>query len=323
MAAIKSNHPEKESDREIVSTRVFDSPRELVWKAWTDPNHLKEWWGPKGFTNTFHEFDLGPGGTWRFVMHGPNGTDFHNESVFVEIAKPERIVFQHLKPLHKFQVSATFAEQAGKTKVTFKMLFETAAECDKVKAFVVDANEQNFDRLEAQLAKMSGENAFVISRMFDAPRELLWKPWTDCNHLKHWWGPKGFAVRVCKLDFRPGGMLHYCLRGPDGSDMWGKFVYREIAKPERLVFVDSFSDEKGGATRHPLHLDWPLEMLSTITFAEHNGKTKLTIVWIPINATAKERKTFDDNHQSMQQGWTGTLDQLSDYLAKVNEGKTQ
>src|SRR4051794_12623895 len=91
------------SDREIVATRVFDAPRELVFKAWTDPEHLAQWWGPTGFTNTFHEFDLRPGGVWRFVMHGPDGVDYKNENVFVEIVKPERIVFDHVSG-PKFQV---------------------------------------------------------------------------------------------------------------------------------------------------------------------------------------------------------------------------
>jgi len=142
------------SEREIVSTRVVDAPRELVFRAWTDPDHLAHWWGPKGFTNTFELFDLKPGGLWRFVMHGPDGVDYKNESVFVEIVKPERIVFQH-ETGPRFQATATFAELAGKTKVTFQMLFKTAAECEKVKVYAVDANEQNFDRLEAQLAKMA------------------------------------------------------------------------------------------------------------------------------------------------------------------------
>lgn len=155
MATRKSNPAENTADREIVSTGVFNAPRELVWKAWTDPKHLAQWWGPKGFTNTFHEFDLRPGGVWRFVMHSPDGTDYPNRSVFVELVKPERIVFDHLKPMHKFQVVATFAEQAGKTKLTFRMVFKSAAECAKVKVYAVEANEQNFDRLEAQLAKMS------------------------------------------------------------------------------------------------------------------------------------------------------------------------
>ena len=154
MSTRKDGFAEPLSDREIVTTRAIDVPRELVFKAWTDPEHLAQWWGPKGFTNTFQEFDMRPGGVWRFVMHGPDGVDYKNKSVFVEIVKPERIVFQHVSG-PQFQVTATFAEQAGKTKLTFQMLFETAAECAKVKGFAVEANEQNFDRLEAQLAKMA------------------------------------------------------------------------------------------------------------------------------------------------------------------------
>ena len=154
MSAAKASSAKAPSDREIVSTRGFNAPRELVFKAWTDPDHLVHWWGPQGFTNTFHEFDLRPGGTWRFVMHGPDGTDYQNKSVFSEIVKPERIVFDHVSG-PRFQVTATFADQAGKTRVTFRMLFKTAAECDKVKAYAVQANEQNFDRLEAHLAKMA------------------------------------------------------------------------------------------------------------------------------------------------------------------------
>ena len=158
---------------------------------------------------------------------------------------------------------------------------------------------------------------FVISRVFDAPRELVWKAWTEPERLMHWWGPKGFKMRSAKLDSRPGGIFHYCLQSPDGNDLWGKFVFREIVKPERLVFVVSFSDEKGGMTHHPISPDWPLEMLSTVTFAEHQGRTTLTVKWIPIHATELERKTFEAGRESMKQGWTGTLDQLTDYLVKA------
>ena len=154
MSTTSGRAPETPTDREIVTTRVFDWPREHVFEAWTDPDHLARWWGPKGFSSTFQEFDMRPGGVWRFIMHGPNGADYQNKSVFVEIVKPERIVFEHVsRPA--FQVTATFTELAGKTRLTFRMLFETAAECDKVKGFAVDANEQNFDRLEAQLARMA------------------------------------------------------------------------------------------------------------------------------------------------------------------------
>ncbi len=141
------------SDREIVSTRVFDAPRERVWEAFRDPERLKHWWGPNGFTNTIQEFDLKPGGKWRLIMHGPGGADYHNESTFVEVVKPARIVYVHEEPIHRFQMSMNFDEQDGKTKVTWRMLFESAEEFNKVKAFIADANEQNFDRLAEFLAK--------------------------------------------------------------------------------------------------------------------------------------------------------------------------
>jgi len=140
--------------RELTTTRVLDAPRERVFRAFSEAEHLEQWWGPQGFTNTFQEFDLRAGASWRYVMHGPNGADYPNQSVFVEIVKPERIVFDHLSG-PAFQVTATFAEEAGKTRLTFRMLFGTAAECDKVKGFAVGANEENLDRLEAELARMA------------------------------------------------------------------------------------------------------------------------------------------------------------------------
>lgn len=133
---------------------MIDAPRELVFNAWTDPLHLEQWWGPKGFTNSFQEFDLRSGGNWHFVMHGPDGVDNKNHSVFVEIMKPERIVFDHVSG-PKFRVIATFADQGDKTNLTFRMLFTSAAERDNVAKVAVEANEQNFDRLEAELAKMA------------------------------------------------------------------------------------------------------------------------------------------------------------------------
>jgi uncharacterized protein YndB with AHSA1/START domain len=141
-------------ETEIVSTRCFQYPRELVFQAWTDPNHLKNWWGPAGFTNTFNEFDLRPGGRWSFIMHGPDKGNYANECTFIKIEKPSIIAWQRIsKPI--FQVLATFDEvDPDQTKVVFKMLFNSAEECNKLKGFVVDKNEENFDRLEIELKKM-------------------------------------------------------------------------------------------------------------------------------------------------------------------------
>jgi uncharacterized protein YndB with AHSA1/START domain len=158
---------------------------------------------------------------------------------------------------------------------------------------------------------------FVISRVLDAPREMVWKAFTDAESMKHWWGPKGFTVFASKMDLRVGGTYHYGMTAPDGSPVWGKFVYREIVPQQRMVLVSSFSDEAGGTTRHPMNMDWPLEMFTTFTFEElPGGKTRFTIRWQALNATADEQRTFDTNHDSMHQGWTGTLDQLADHLAK-------
>ena len=160
-------------------------------------------------------------------------------------------------------------------------------------------------------------SAFTLTRTFDAPRDRVWKAWTEPERLKHWWGPKGFNTFSAKVDLKPGGIFHYGMRSPDGQTMWGKFTYREIKAPERLVFIVSFSDESGGVTRHPMAPTWPLETLSTITFAEHGGRTTITVEWMPENATEAERKVFDESHESMRNGWTGTFDQLQEYLAKA------
>ena len=157
---------------------------------------------------------------------------------------------------------------------------------------------------------------FVITREFDAPRELVWKAWTERDRLMQWFGPKGFTMVVATLDFRPGGVFHYCLRSAAGQEMWGKFVYREIVPPERIVWVHSFADEKGNVTTHPMSPTWPREMLSTATLTERDGRTTVTIRWAPINPTEAERQTFDTNLDGMRMGWTGTFEQLDEYLAR-------
>ena len=144
----------RSSASEIVSTRMINAPRERVYRAFANPEHLKNWWGPAGFTNTFYEFDLCARGKWKFTMHAPDGANYENESEFVEIVENERIVFNHIvNPL--FQMVITFEEAKGKTKFGFRMIFETEKICNQFKPICLPSNEQNFDRLEAELARMS------------------------------------------------------------------------------------------------------------------------------------------------------------------------
>ncbi len=159
---------------------------------------------------------------------------------------------------------------------------------------------------------------FVIIREFNASRELVFKMWTDPKHLNNWWGPVGFKVKTEKIELKPGGIFHYSMETPDGDMMYGKFIYQEIVVPEKLVFIDSFSDKEGGITRHPLAPKWPAEILNTLLFIEQNGKTILKMTNVAINSNEDEEKTFVDGMASLTQGWGGTLSQLENYLNSIS-----
>src|SRR5438132_5253184 len=311
-AVAKSNET---AAREIAASRVFDAPRELVWKLWSDPKHIVNWWGPNGFTTTMQEMGFRPGGVCRFIMHGPDGRDYQNKSVYREIVKPERIVYSHVSgPL--FDATVTFTAEGSKTRVEVRMLFDSAELRDRtVKEYgALDGLHQTLARLGEELSKGF---EFVLSRTFDAPRDLMWKAWTEEDRLAQWFSPRGATTFHSKNDLRAGGIYHYGLRSADGSEYYGKWVYREIKKPERLVFIVSFSDANAGVKRHPMAPEWPLEILSTITFEERQGKTTVTVRWSAYNATEAERKTFEAGRDSMKQGWTGTMDQLEAYLSRA------
>ncbi len=156
------------------------------------------------------------------------------------------------------------------------------------------------------------ERDLVITRIFDAPRELVFKAWTDPDHLMRWWAPKGCTTPFCKTDLHVGGVLHYCIRLPEGRDIWGIGVYREIVEPERIVYTDSFADAEGNPVP-PAHYGMssghPAETLVTVTFDEHDGRTKLTLRH-SILAEVEER-------DGIQQGWTEMFDRLAAELAKA------
>jgi uncharacterized protein YndB with AHSA1/START domain len=171
---------------------------------------------------------------------------------------------------------------------------------------------------------MAGKNddddiAFTLERWFDAPRDLVWKVYTTAEHLSQWWGPPNFAWVKGSMELKPGGMFHYGMRAPNGSMMWGKFVYREIAAPERIVFTNSFSDENGGITPNPWMPEWPLEVLNTVTFREENGRTLISMYGVPVNPTEAQRQMFKGAKMQMQAGFKGTLDKLAAYLAQQQE----
>ncbi len=160
----------------------------------------------------------------------------------------------------------------------------------------------------------------MIDRPLKASPERVYRVWTENDRLKKWWGPKDFEIRSCSLDFRRGGIFLYCLRDPDGEEMWGKWVITQIIPNRRLEFIVSFCDESGGEPiRHPYEPKWPLEVATEITFEANGAGTRVEVRWLPLNATPAEEKVFIAGHDACRVGWTGTLDKLEGHL--LEEGK--
>ena len=160
-------------------------------------------------------------------------------------------------------------------------------------------------------ARQTAEQTLTITRVFDAPRNVVFEAWTMPQRVMRWWGPKGFTCPVCEIDLRPAGVYFNCMRAPDGRDYWSRGVYRQIVKPERIVCTDTFADEKGDTVspgQYGMSADWPVEALVEVTFTEHAGKTRLTLRHSPIKP-GRER-------DMCEQGWSESLEKLADYLAK-------
>ena len=308
--------------QEFTITREFDAPRELVWQACTDSNHLAQWWGPKGFSNPVCEWDARPGGKIHVVMRGPDGTDYPMGGEVREVMAPEKLVTvtgaldERGKFLFEFLHTLTLAECNGKTKLTMhsRVISATADAARYIGGFEMGMT-LSLERLGEFLAGQVCP-PFVITREFNAPRELVWKAWTEREQMMQWFGPKGCTIPVAKMDFRVDGEFHYCMRMPDGNEMWGKWIFREIVAPEKIVLANSFADKDGNVKRPPFPGAWSLQMLTETTFSENDGKTTITLKWFPLDATAEEIEHFKAMRGSFAQGWKGTFDQLADYLAR-------
>jgi uncharacterized protein YndB with AHSA1/START domain len=299
------------ADRELVIKRVFDAPRELVFAVWTDPEHVAQWWGPNGFSTTIQEMDVRPDGIWRLVMHGPDGTDYKNKIVFLEVVKPERLVYKHepekgSEPV-TFETTVTFADRGNKTELTFRILFPSAAIFEQVvkKYGAIEGANQTLGRLGEYVEETyaSGKNNVInssggellIARVFDAPRNLVFKAWTKPEHLTRWFMPNGCSLPVCEMDFRAGGIFRFVIRGEDGKDYPFNGEYVEIVEPSRIVFKGNIHDVPGQ------------DVLTTVTFAEWEGKTKLTV---------HQTYAFEsDATRGAPIGWSQTLDHLAEFVA--------
>jgi uncharacterized protein YndB with AHSA1/START domain len=433
----------------FVITREFDAPRELVFRAWTDPKHLAQWWGPKGFTNPVCEWDARPGQKIHVVMRAPNGTDYPMGGEFREIAPPERLVFTsgaldgQGKMLFEFLHTLTLVELQGKTKLTLRsQVIQTTPGADKYIGGFEAGMTQSLVRL-AELLKSTGEPVVVertfaaplaqvwkaltevdrmsrwffdlkefkpevgfkfeftvvhegftyshlckvtgvipqkrlaytwrydgyegdslvtielfaegeqtrlklthegldtfpktasfarknflqgwtslvgsslkdyletagreilISREFNAPRELVWQAMTGPEHVVNWWGPRGFTDTVVKMDVRPGGTWEHVMHGPDGKDYPNQSIFQEVVKPERIVYAHSGRREGGPGVNFVA--TWTFEALAA-------DKTKVTIHMV--FATAGDRDFVVKEFGAIE-GGKQTLERLGEYLVTM------
>ncbi len=312
----------KSKTNELKISRIYDAPVKMVWDAWTDPKKVAVWWGPRGFTITTHGKDLKAGGFWSYTMHGPDGTDYTNKTIYLEVEKHSRLVYDHggnddRPPL--FRVTVNFSEIKGKTKMDMTMSLPTVEAAEEARIFIKKAGgNSTWDRLAEYLEKeISGKENFVINRTFDTPLETMYEMWTDPKHFSQWLPPTGFKMNFLRADIKPNGSTFYLMANEDGLKMYGRAEYLEIHRPDRIVYTQRFCDENEKMSRHPMAPTWPATMLTTVNLtAEGPDQTRVTITWEPFgNCTAEELKTFIDAKAGMTMGWTGSFDKLEDHLA--------
>jgi uncharacterized protein YndB with AHSA1/START domain len=312
------NDPSKQSTPgDLLLTRVFDAPRALVFKAWTDPGRLAEWWGPHGFTNPRCEWDIRPGGLIHVDMRGPNGTVYPMSGAYREIVEPERLVFTAGALDHDgnllFEIlnTVTFAEEEGRTTLTLRThVLNTTADAAQYLKGHSKGWAQSLERFATLLEEIQKKDAtagreIVISRVFDAPRELVWDAMTDPLHVVQWWGPRGFTTTIEEMDVRPGGVWKHVMHGPDGTDYPNKSVFKEIVKPERIVY--SHGGGKAGAPSIHFETTWTFETVES-------GKTRTTIRMV--FSSAEDRDTVVKEYGAIE-GGKQTLERLAEQLAKA------
>jgi uncharacterized protein YndB with AHSA1/START domain len=324
MAEPKSSSAAGQARQELVLTRILGAPRNLVFKAWTDSKHVARWWSPRGFTNPVCELDVRPGGLIRIDMRAPNGTIYPMKGVFHEIVEPERLVFtgtaiedEHGKPQLEILNTITFEDFNGITKLTMhaRLVSKDLQLTPQVLA-ALSGMEQGWseslyrlaDELDHSLKALAAEREIVITRVFDAPREIVWNAWTDPKQVVKWWGPRGFTTTIREMDVRPGGAWIHTLHGPDGTNYPGKSVFLEVVKPERIVL--SHGGGKEGGPSANFHSTW--------TFEVEGDQTRVTIRMVFDSTQARDMviKEF-----GAVEGGKQTLQRLGEYLRDLSAGR--
>ena len=317
--------PSKSMD--ITITRVFDAPRELIWKAWTEPERVRRWWGPKGYTSPSPAMDLRVGGTYLSSMRSPEGKDTWSTGTYQEIVEPERLAMTDsfadeqgkvvpasyyempgAFPL-ELQVKVTFEEHQGKTTMTLQhsgipadLAKDTEAGWNEsFDKLADDIHDEMFVRMKTLVLVEPGRQAATIIRVQDAPRELVFRAQSDPELFPQFWGPERYTTTVDKMEVRKGGIWRVIQRDDKGEEYGFNGVYHEVKSPERIIDTWEFEGMPG-------HV-----LLETITFEEIEGKTKLTNV--SVFQSVEDR---DGMYRSgMVEGSEATMDRMAKLLERM------
>jgi uncharacterized protein YndB with AHSA1/START domain len=315
MAEATSSSAAGQARQELVLTRILGVPRSLVFRAWTDPEHLARWWGPRGFTNPVSELDVRPGGLIRIDMRGPDGIIYPMKGVFHEIVEPRRLVFTSTaledaagKSLLEIHNTITFDDYNGLTKLTLHArLVRKDIQLTPPAAAALSGMEQGWseslyrlaDELENSLKSATADREMVITRVINAPRVLVFEAWTKPEHIGNWWGPRGFTTTTHSMDVRPGGEWRFIMHGPDGTDYKNRIVYLEVVEPERLVY-NHFGEEGNEEEKFQ----------TTVTFLERGATTEVVMRALP---TAAAREFVAEKHGVIE-GAKQTLERLAEFV---------
>ena len=297
------------ANRELSITRLLNAPPELVWEVWTKPEHIANWWGPVGFTTTTHEMNIQPGGVWRFMMHGPDGRDYPNKIVFIEVVKPERLVYKHTGEEEteniRFHVTVNFEKQGNKTKLTMRSLFESEEELMRViKEYgAKEGMKQTVDRLEEYLENKQSaqliDHVIVIERTYNAPIERVWKAITDKDEMKKWY----FDLSAFKPE--PGFEFQFYGEGKQGQKFLHLCKVIEVINQKKLTYSWGYDGYDGNS-------------FVTIELFPEGRKTRLKL-------SHKGLETFpvtahnDFANENFIKGWTHFIGtRLKEYVEKTN-----
>ena len=315
--------------QEVLVERELDAPRELVFKAHVDPKLYAQWVGPRGLVMKIDRFEARNGGSWRFIHTEPDGKKHSFHGVFHEVTRPERIIrtfeYENLAERGHAVIETVRLEAlpGERTRLVSQSVFQSVADRDGMFQSGMERGiEESYERLDELLEnlKITEAHELVITRLIGAPKEVVFRAWTDPERIKRWWGPEGYAAPIINIDLRAGGKYLYAMEDHSGKLYWSGGEFLDVAIPSRIALVDYFSDEKGhlcDPTDYGMDKHFPKESNVTVTFEDEHGQTRLNIVYeMPRSAASREAIL----KSGMVEGWNSSLNKLETVIREERQG---